>query len=437
MCEDKGPCTVDTCIPPAQLKCTEPEFDNNTINERVWTLCGAVNRCANTDKLHELIKSRKPFVVYASCDIRQAMKSMDIRQILVLVQTANEIAVLGGRTVIFAKDWTDMNNCTSPVRMAYNKMVWFVLKNCCIALGINESAVTFVLESEWINSHCNYWPTVLDIAIRTKTSLHDVDQDNIRLDSMCYSVSMDMANMLTYVPGNVDVCFLLSNPTKTVNCGSATDFFYSDAVEIMLNNYVNKVHELFQNDVVHDNIKLPIIITNSTYTSFPKHVEDDKTTAEVSTSCAASVPPTGLPGANEVSGPVSVDSNSMCVPRGFPFSDIMNSVSEDIISILDSSAEVHRKIESASYTRAAAGELTLHNCVLYILLPWYRTITLDGTTYSSWQDALIHAFDEKLKKSAVKTEIATLLDCIIDKIRKHFASTEELKVLWETTAAGI
>ena len=37
----------------------------------------------------------------------------------------------------------------------------------------------------------------------------------------------------------------------------------------------------------------------------------------------------------------------------------------------------------------------------------------------------------------VLTEIATLLDCIIDKIRKHFASTEELKVLWETTAAGI
>ena len=100
--------------------------------------------------------------------------------------------------------------------------------------------------------------------------------------------------------------------------------------------------------------------------------------------------------------------------------------SDDAIFTNDTTEEIRRKIFGSRCTDDVKDD-PVYEYVKYVLLPWYGKVYLDGVAYHDAET--VRAAWGGMDRCERNKDVANLLDTMVDRIRTHFSSSEELTEL--------
>jgi tyrosyl-tRNA synthetase len=344
-------------------------------------LLGICVECDTPKELRELVSSGKRFVAYNGFE---PSGRMHIAQAVTTVLNTNTIVASGGRMIIYIADWFAQLNHKMGGDLARIKEVGRYFIEVFKAIGIDTVWTDFVWASDFIKSNPRYWQRVLDISMTFNVSrilrccqiMGRREKDSLSTSQYFYPC-MQCADVFELGEDGVDICQLGLDQRK---------------VNMLAREFARK-----------KNIRVPIILSHQMILGLKyKRPRPD----------APNVAPPSPSGEPEDAADRDVK--------------MSKSDPESAIFMDDSTEDVYRKIRNA-FCDDEPRENPIFDYIKHILIRWYGKVRLCGKEYGTADDVAVDF--AQMDKCALKKDVAQLIDAIVERVRRHFDTSDDMREL--------
>jgi len=354
--------------------------------------------CDTEPELRELLASGKPFCAYNGFE---PSGRIHIAQAIITVLNANAIIEAGGFMIIYVADWFAMMNHKMGGDLDKIKDVGQYFVEVFKGAGINLKRTKFVWASKYIGSHPEYWLRVLDIATKTTVArVHKCCQIMGRGDKDALDESQHI-----YPCMQVADIFELGSEFP---CSSGQTTCV-DICQLGLDQ--RKANMLARDYASKKGLKPPVILSHHMLLGLKYNAGKAKKSVQ--------------PKAKQ-------DGTVEAEDRIVPGSKMSKSDPDSAIFMDDTKEEIFRKLRGA-FCNDDYIDNPVYDYIRYILLRWYGTVELCGKQYSHYSE--VEKDWKDFDKRQLKEDVSVLVDGIVNNVRKHFDSSDELRQLKERVAS--